>query len=263
MQRTLTSGFTKGDLVAGRFAIVGTEHAARVRLPRHDHEAATIVVVRDGEFEETVGARTFHCVAGTVLIKPAGAHHSNAYGSSGSTAMLAAVPSAYAIPDVRYFENASAMRRLSLEFDHRDSATAIACEAILLELLEGQETKANRSRGPIPNWLRVVEESLRCDYAVSISTIAAEVERDPAHLAREFRRHFGMSPARYARSAKIERACNLLRRSSESIATIALSAGFYDQSHFTNVFRRLVRMTPAEYRRRAHEMSKTRQLGRR
>jgi len=254
----LTSGFTQDGFCAGPFAIVGTEHAPGLRLARHDHESATIVVVRDGEFDETVGTRSFQCGPGTILIKPGGAHHSNAYGAIGSTAMLAAVPSPYAIDEVTCFRNPAAMRRLSFEFLHRDRSSAIVCEGILLELLDHHATKPERLQRTVPQWLRNVEERLRCDASVAIATLAAEVGRDPIHLAREFRRYFGVSPGRYARSAKIERSCALLRRTDESIAAIALTAGFYDQSHFTNVFRRLTRLTPAEYRRRAHESSKTR-----
>jgi AraC family transcriptional regulator len=260
----LTSGLTNDEeFCAGAFAMVGTEHAPHLSLRRHDHELATIVVVREGEFDETVGARIFHCVPGAVLIKPAGAHHSNAYGATGSTAVLAAVPNAYAIRDVICFRNPSAVRRLSFEFRHRDAASAAVCEGILLELIDRDSAEPARLHRQVPQWLLNVEELLRCDAPIAIATLATAVGRDPIHLAREFRRHFGMSPGHYARSARIERSCALLRGTDEPIAAIALSTGFYDQSHFTNAFRRIVRLTPAEYRRRAHGSSKTRSVARR
>lgn len=262
MHVSLTSGLTNEEFCAGTFAIVGTVHAPHLNLRRHDHELATIVVVREGEFDETVGNRTFHCVPGTVLIKPAGAHHSNAYGATGSSALLAAMPNTYAIRDVLCFSIPSAVRRLSFEFGHRDAASAAACEGILLDLIDRDAAKPQGLRRPVPQWLRDVEERLRCDTPIAIATLAAAAGRDPIHLAREFRRHFGMSPGDYARTARIERSCALLRGTDEPIAAIALSTGFYDQSHFTNAFRRVVRLTPAEYRRRAHGSSKTRSVPR-
>jgi AraC family transcriptional regulator len=69
-------------------------------------------------------------------------------------------------------------------------------------------------------------------------------------VAREFRRHFGITVGDYARQRRLEEAAAELRLSGRSIVEIALRSGFYDQSHFTNAFRRAFRVTPAEYRRR-------------
>lgn len=255
---SLTSGLVAGPLEAGDFTILRTEHSGGLRLGRHDHEFATMVVVCNGEFEETVGARSFRCTPGSILIKPAGAHHSNRYDHGGSTAILASLPDAIVVREVTQFRQTAAMQRLAFEFRWRDAASELVCETLLLGLLQ-RAPDAPIQHQP-PPWLRSVEERLRCEPVPGLGALAASVDRDPVHVAREFRRHYGCSPGEYARSARIERACELLRRSDESIAAIALAAGFYDQSHFTNVFRRLVGTTPADYRRQAaisHRSSKT------
>jgi AraC family transcriptional regulator len=251
----------EGPFDAGDFTIIGTEHSPNLKLGRHDHESATMVIVRDGEFEETVGSRSFRCTPGSILIKPAGAHHSNRYSQSGSTALLAGLPSSCAVGEVRVFRNAAAMRRLAFEFRCRDIASALICELLLLELLQQPSRGgAYAQERPAP-WLRSVEEQLRSEPLAGIGAIAARIQRHPVHVAREFRRHYGCSPGEYARSARIERACEMLRRSNESVASIAFDLGFYDQSHFTNLFRRIVGTTPADYRRRSrsslHRSSKT------
>jgi AraC family transcriptional regulator len=251
-----------GPFDAGDFTVIGTEHPPNLKLLRHDHEAATMVIVRSGEFEETVGSKSFRCTPGTVLIKPAGAHHSNRYESAGSASLLAALPPAVPVREVRVLRNSAAMRRLAFEFRCRDGASALVCEILLLELLqEPWHGEPDTQRAPA-SWLRSVEERLRSEPLAGVAAIAAEVQRDPVHLAREFRRHYGCSPGEYARSVRIERSCEMLRRSNESVVSIAIDLGFYDQSHFTNVFRRVLGTTPAEYRRRAgpisHRSSKTR-----
>jgi AraC family transcriptional regulator len=71
----------------------------------------------------------------------------------------------------------------------------------------------------------------------------------PISLARSFRRHFGISVAGFLRQVRVEAAQQLLRSSTESLAEIALSAGFADQSHFTRVFHQETGATPLQYRR--------------
>lgn len=259
MYSSLTSGFAAGPMRAGDFTIIRTEHAGGLQLRRHDHDAATIVVVCSGEFEETVGARSFRCTPGSIVIKPAGAHHSNRYDQRGSTAILASLPDTTAVAEVMQFRQTAAMQRLAFEFQWRDAASTLVCETLLLGLLQRAPASVSPPEKQPPAWLRSVEEMLRRDPLPSLDAIATAVDRDLVHVAREFRRHYGCSPGEYARSARIERSCEMLRQPDGSIAAIALAAGFYDQSHFTNVFRRFVGTTPAAYRRAAisHRSSKT------
>ena len=53
------------------------------------------------------------------------------------------------------------------------------------------------------------------------------------------------------RRLRVERARLLIQEGASDLASVALEAGFADQSHFTRVFRRLVGTTPGEYRRSA------------
>lgn len=128
----LTVGFVAGPLQAGVFTIIRTEHSPGLELRRHDHEAATMVVVCSGEFEETVGSRSFRCTPGSILIKPSGAHHSNRYDERGSMAILASLPETCSVPAVMQFRQTAAMQRLAFEFECRDAASALVCETLLL-----------------------------------------------------------------------------------------------------------------------------------
>jgi transcriptional regulator GlxA family with amidase domain len=47
---------------------------------------------------------------------------------------------------------------------------------------------------------------------------------------------------------RLERACALLSRSSQAIATVAQEVGFYDQSHFNRAFRQAYGAAPSNYR---------------
>lgn len=48
---------------------------------------------------------------------------------------------------------------------------------------------------------------------------------------------------------RIERAKTLLAQNDQSICSIALALGFFDQSHFSRTFRRITGLSPSEFAR--------------
>ena len=76
----------------------------------------------------------------------------------------------------------------------------------------------------------------------------AAVGRHPTHVARVFRREYGLSVGEYARSLRLEWAASRLALDDAPLAQVALEAGFADQSHFTRAFRRHAGVTPGRYR---------------
>ena len=94
---------------------------------------------------------------------------------------------------------------------------------------------------------RVLEE--RYAEPLSFTELAARLGVARSHLARSFREVHGQTLGEYVRRLRVERVRAALERTRHSLADIALSAGFSDQSHCTRVFRRLVGTTPAAYRR--------------
>lgn len=84
---------------------------------------------------------------------------------------------------------------------------------------------------------------------LSLNDLADKVGVSRAHFARRFRILTGTSPHRYLTMRRIEKAKQLLRNESDSLAQIALEVGFSNQSHFTQVFHVVTGMTPSQYRR--------------
>lgn len=68
-------------------------------------------------------------------------------------------------------------------------------------------------------------------------------------FAREFRQAMSVTPHRYLRRARIERACELLRTTGLSVLEVAEAVGFRGQSHFSTVFTAERGLTPSAYRR--------------
>jgi AraC-like DNA-binding protein len=86
---------------------------------------------------------------------------------------------------------------------------------------------------------------------LSITGIAEACGMSTRRFVRAFRHTTGITPHRWLRAVRIERAKELLRNSSFSLAQIAHDCGFADQSHFTRVFRAGVGITPGAWRREA------------
>jgi PAS domain S-box-containing protein len=65
---------------------------------------------------------------------------------------------------------------------------------------------------------------------------------------RNFKKAFQTTPTSYIKQIRIRHAARLLVHSNLPITEIALSCGFYDNSHFTNHFKRALGLTPIHYR---------------
>ncbi|MFL6247749.1 MAG: helix-turn-helix domain-containing protein [Thermoanaerobaculia bacterium] len=229
-----------------QFVVTGTLHSAGLRLPLHDHETANVTIVLRGGFEERVERRSFSAARGSVIVKPAGARHANAYGTHDVECVTIEVPAALRFPEVRHF--VSPLFPLLAE-RVREGVSGLDVEEIV-HRIAGPDI-----REPHAKWLSVIEQMLREETVTSLAQLGAAVGRHPAHVAREFRAYYGCSVGEFVRARRVETARDALRDSDRAIAEIALEAGFYDQSHFTNVFRRFLGTTPERYR--AQRSSKT------
>jgi AraC-like DNA-binding protein len=84
---------------------------------------------------------------------------------------------------------------------------------------------------------------------VSTADVASAIGLTRMHFAAQFRAATGLRPHEYMLRRRIERAQEMLIRTSMPVVDIALSVGFQSQSHFTSIFRRLVGQPPHAWRR--------------
>jgi AraC family transcriptional regulator len=143
--------------------------------------------------------------------------------------------------------------RLYREFRQRDSASHIAIEGLVLEMLaQCSRDRTTSTRRNIPRWLAEAREIIHEHYSesLSLSGIAKLVQRHPVHLATEFRRFYHCSVGDYIRRLKIDNACLQLSASEVSLAQIAAGLGFSHQAHFTRTFKDYMSLTPSGYRKR-------------
>jgi AraC family transcriptional regulator len=99
--------------------------------------------------------------------------------------------------------------------------------------------------------LRAVVEYIEghLDAGPSLEQMAAVAGLSPYHFARQFKAATGLPPHRYVITRRVERAKQLLQAGGDfSLAQVAASAGFSDQSQFSQHFKRLVGVTPRQFR---------------
>jgi AraC family transcriptional regulator len=96
--------------------------------------------------------------------------------------------------------------------------------------------------------LDYVEE--RLDVGLSLGQMAAAAHLSVYHFARQFKAATGLPPHQYLIARRVERAKELLHQDGDfSLAEIAASCGFSDQSQFSLHFKNLVGVTPGQFRR--------------
>lgn len=112
-------------------------------------------------------------------------------------------------------------------------------------------TRVTSPCGGLAPWQeRRVKELLRMKLAEGMPLIelARECGLSPSAFVRGFKRSTGMSPHQWLLMRRVDRAMELMHDHSRTLADIALSCGFADQSHFTRIFTAKVGVRPGVYR---------------
>ncbi|WP_027471324.1 helix-turn-helix domain-containing protein [Saccharicrinis fermentans] len=68
-------------------------------------------------------------------------------------------------------------------------------------------------------------------------------------FTRLFTEEIGVSPQKYVKRKRIDKACILLHHSNMSIDEVAVKTGFADRYHFSRIFKQLTSIAPAKYRK--------------
>jgi AraC family transcriptional regulator len=233
-------------------------------LPLHIHDRATIAVMLEGSFDCTFPGRTLPCNPGALHSEPAEERHGNRMGTRGAHVLViqpdqraVAVLGTHAslLEQINYVPHSVAAGlawRLARELHQADSATPLAIEGLVLEVLAEavRSSERNGTRSSAPPWLTRAQEYIHGNFSrpFRIADVAREVDINPVRLARSFRRYFGMSLGAYCRKLRLEWVGVALASSDDSLSVIAARAGFADQSHLTRAFRAHTGLTPQRFR---------------
>jgi AraC-like DNA-binding protein len=178
-------------------------------------------------------------------------------GLAGSTA---AAPRIERLPPAEYREASSLFQSLTREAGekrpgHEAMVRLRLMEAILLLYRARRGTERARDGAPLRFHLAEVQRFLQERFAdeLTLPGIAARYGLNPSYFSRLFHKEAGVSLVAYINRLRIQRSCQLLKRTRISILEIALSVGYNNISHFNRYFRRIMGMSPREYRAQAEK----------
>jgi len=265
----------KTRVVAG-FQLSEITYKPGYKVARHSHELAQFCLVREGTFSEGYGRKTREVKPMTLIVRPSGEIHEHNFHNTGSRCFVIEMQQSwlerfgqhgFTLDDSTEFSGGLSVwlaARVYEEFHRPDEASSFAIEGLMLEIIAETSRNAVKESGcKNPRWLKQVEEFIQARFtsAVNLEAIADSIDIHPVHLARAFRRGYGCSIGEYIRKLRIESACRQLSLTNTPLAEIAVTTGFYDQSHFSRKFRDTVGITPGQYRtafrRRSSRTNKT------
>ncbi|MGW6377183.1 helix-turn-helix transcriptional regulator [Rhodococcus sp. NPDC055112] len=112
-------------------------------------------------------------------------------------------------------------------------------------LVRGAERGRNLDAMLVGAWQQI----LGCGGTLTMGELQRQTGWSRGRLATRFREQVGLTPKLMARLVRCERAATLLRRPGHrSIASIALTCGYFDQAHLNRDFRELTGCTPSSFR---------------
>lgn len=90
-----------------------------------------------------------------------------------------------------------------------------------------------------------------------VEDMAARANLSRAQLMRLFKRHTGTSPRAFVNRIRLQQAALMLRQTTESVLSVALSSGFQSETHFGKAFKKYYGETPGNYRKNGRQTEET------
>ena len=119
-------------------------------------------------------------------------------------------------------------------------------------LLDGQLAAAPPQRGGLAKWqIRRVDDYIARNLqgAVRVSDLATIAKLSTSYFSKAFTQSYGHGAREHIIRKRLERACEMMRGSTDPLSQIAAACGFADQAHLSTRFRRTFAMSPQAWRR--------------
>lgn len=243
-----------------------SNYAAATAMARHTHDAPSINVVVGGGFHESIGGDSRDYRPGHVAFCPAGVAHAQEFGPKGARQIIFRPRADW----LGYLEDSSLKlgsapyvgaelfrflgARLLGELDSGDAFSSLACEGLMLEIVAafGRGGTRDEARSKPPLWLARTHDFVRENALenIDLAAVARAAGRHEIHVAREFRRFYGIAVGGFVRKLRTEAAANALLDRKVGISEIALACGFASHAHLCREFKTRYGVTPSQFRAR-------------
>jgi AraC family transcriptional regulator len=232
------------------------------KLPQHSHELAYFCLLLNGNYWEQFGQRRITYKPLTVMFHPPATSHIDEIGPAGGRFFSVEVKTEWMDRlreclgardlDSSLHEGDLAWLAMRLYREHKqmDACSMLTIEGLVLEMLAmvGRMRDVQEQHGP--SWLSRATDLLHEEFRTNLKVqdIANEIGVHPFHLSRVFRTIHRQTIGEYVQKLRVDYACKQLALPENDLVTVALAAGFADQSHFTRVFKNLTGITPGAFR---------------
>jgi AraC-like DNA-binding protein len=241
------------------------------RFVPHFHETYVVGVLEQGDYAFLCrGTMQFARTGGIVLVNPGEIHTGEAVDDVGWTyrtlypgaALMQQIAeeitgakwTAPYFPQPVIYDQAVSRGLLRLHQALETSSTQLERDTLLRLALGELISRHAQNRPAEPAGLNGrstisrVQDYLHAhyDHNVGLADLAALAGLSPYHLVRVFREHTGLPPHHYLVQVRLMQAKRLLRQQ-QTIAEVAQSTGFSDQSHLTRWFKKVVGVSPGQY----------------
>lgn len=237
-------------------------HSPELKIPLHVHHTASLCLTLTGVARELIAGRNLVLHPGCVIMRGAEIKHANTYGPLPHRGFMIELENKWLNACTHFSSVFDGYRlyvggpvpALALRIYHesriKDSVAPVIVEGLVLEMLGHASRSLIKPCLRAPHWLTQARELLheRFNDSLNLVEIGQIVGVHPTHLARSFKKHYRSTVGEYIRRLRLEWAMRQLSETQDSIAEIAASAGFYDQSHFTHLFKQHTGFSPAEFR---------------
>lgn len=213
----------------------------RDRQPLHRHTEPRAILFLAGQIiEDSVDGRAVFA-PGDVLLRPAHLAHADAAGPEGAAYVRLSLPEPL-------LNDAVARRGWRPARTTVDLRRPWSIDDLLARL---------RTFCPEPPAAPSAETAaagqLAGEPAARVHQVAGRVGLKGYELTRRFAARFGVTPVRYRRHARLDRAVRMIASTVGSLADVAQDAGYYDQAQMTRDLVRELGTTPAALRSAARK----------
>jgi AraC-like DNA-binding protein len=247
----------------GELRIHESEFTTALVIPAHVHDQPVVSLLLSGVAAEVIDRHQRDLVTQDLLFTPAFDQHAYTFRRNGRWLNMQYSPEWLArvsdrTPELpsssKVIRNQSALawaNRVRTEVRQPDSVSSMAIDGAMILMIAEMSRARAEEESTRPRWLRTVEEAIDAHIKEPPSTevLAALAGVHPSHLLRVFRKYNRATIANFVRRRRIELARMQVALGQNPLATIALDAGFADQSHFTRVFKQTFGETPGQYAR--------------
>lgn len=209
---------------------------AAADIARHHHREPYATLVLAGGYEEAGDAGRIAAREGEILLHGPFSAHRDRISARRTVVLDLPLPfDGRDWPASAHIADPDRIVRLA----ERDPVEAIAA------LLDGLAPAFAAEEGDLPDRLSA---ALRTAEAPRIGEWAATHGQSREHISRSFEKLYGVSPAAYRADCRVKRAWRMIVASDESLAGIAVEAGYADQAHLTRAVTKLTGVSPRRWR---------------